>query len=52
MENNVGMIMHKIYDLRLVLQHTIERKEDLLDPEIINISNLLDEILNEYNRLR
>ncbi len=52
MENNVGIIRHKIYDLRIILQRMIECKGDLLDPEIIDISNLLDEILNEYDRLK
>ncbi|MHB8065195.1 MAG: Spo0E family sporulation regulatory protein-aspartic acid phosphatase [Ruminiclostridium sp.] len=51
MENNVGIIRHKIYELRKILQNMIECKDDLLDPDIIKVSSLLDEILNEYDEI-
>ncbi|WP_297429256.1 aspartyl-phosphate phosphatase Spo0E family protein [Clostridium sp.] len=41
----------KIYKTRQVLHETIDRKGDLLDVEVINISQKLDSILNEYNKL-
>ncbi|EKQ51591.1 MULTISPECIES: aspartyl-phosphate phosphatase Spo0E family protein [unclassified Clostridium] len=41
----------KIYKTRQALHETIDIKGDLLDVEVINISQKLDSILNEYNKL-
>lgn len=49
MEENDVIIRNKIYELRKILQNMIECKDDLLDPDIIKVSSLLDEILNEYD---
>lgn len=51
MEKNVESVRHKINELRKLLQNMIDCKDNLLDPEIINTSVLLDEILNEYDEL-
>ncbi len=33
------------------MQELIENKDNLLDPEVISASQLLDDILNDYNKL-
>ncbi len=52
MVSNVEIIRHKIIELRKLLQSMIDAKGDLLDPEILRVSSLLDDILNEYDKLR
>ncbi|QXM07186.1 aspartyl-phosphate phosphatase Spo0E family protein [Crassaminicella indica] len=42
-------IEEKIIYLRKDMQNLIERKDNLLDPEIIRISQELDVLLNQYN---
>ncbi|MDK2920188.1 MAG: Spo0E like sporulation regulatory protein [Candidatus Petromonas sp.] len=41
----------KIQILRNKMHELIEQKKDLLSPEIINISQKLDKILNEYHKI-
>lgn len=41
----------KIYETRQALYAIIDRKGNLLDIEVINASQKLDNILNEYNKL-
>lgn len=43
-------IDEKILLLRNKLNFLIEKGLDLLDPEVIHISQSLDEALNEYNK--
>lgn len=40
-----------IYEMRQALYEIIDKKEDLLDIEVIAVSQKLDDILNEYNQL-
>lgn len=40
-----------IYEIRQVLYTIIDKKHNLLDDEVIAISQKLDNILNEYNNL-
>lgn len=41
----------KIYEMRQALYEIIDKKGNLLDIEVINASQKLDNILNEYNKL-
>ncbi len=41
----------KIYETRQSLYKIIDRKGNLLDIEVINASQKLDNMLNEYNKL-
>lgn len=41
----------KIRYLRKDLQRLIEQKNNLLDPEVIRLSQALDDVLNQYNLL-
>ena len=47
----IGEIEARIYEMRQALYEVIDRKNNLLDGEVINASKKLDELLNEYNRL-
>ena len=40
-----------IEEMRQALYRMIDKKENLLDLEVIHVSQKLDEILNEYNKL-
>ncbi|QZY54804.1 aspartyl-phosphate phosphatase Spo0E family protein [Crassaminicella profunda] len=42
-------IESKIRYLRKDMQNLIEQKDNLLDPEVIRISQELDVVLNQYN---
>ncbi|OAA92072.1 aspartyl-phosphate phosphatase Spo0E family protein [Clostridium ljungdahlii] len=44
-------IFQKIAELRKELENLIEQKKNLLDPEVIVASQMLDSILNEYNKI-
>ncbi|MZK53977.1 Spo0E family sporulation regulatory protein-aspartic acid phosphatase [Clostridium beijerinckii] len=44
-------INNKINMMRKLLQDLINEKSNLLDPDVILVSQELDEILNEYNKL-
>ncbi|MDF2884200.1 MAG: hypothetical protein K0R54_4767 [Clostridiaceae bacterium] len=52
MVSNVETIRHKIILLRKLLQSMIDAKGDLLDPDILCASSLLDDILNEYDKVK
>ncbi|EHI99640.1 MULTISPECIES: aspartyl-phosphate phosphatase Spo0E family protein [unclassified Clostridium] len=41
----------RIYEMRQALYEVIDRKNNLLDSEVITASKKLDELLNEYNKL-
>ncbi|MHB8125852.1 MAG: Spo0E family sporulation regulatory protein-aspartic acid phosphatase [Desulfitobacteriaceae bacterium] len=43
-------IIKKIEELRLTL-HKITGEKTLTDPEVVAISQMLDVVLNEYNKL-
>ena len=47
----INELLKKIEELRKEMNDTISTKGDLLDPEIIKISKILDGHLNEYHRL-
>lgn len=44
LQNHIEMVRESLTSI-------IEAKKDLLDPEIVSISQLLDILLNEYIRL-
>lgn len=44
-------VMNKINETRKWLNDLLEKKGDLLDPEVIELSQFLDKILNDYNKL-
>lgn len=44
-------ILREIEELRVELVKAIEKKKNLLDPDIIKESQKLDSILNEYNKM-
>lgn len=48
---NLQEINKMIYEIRQTLNTTIEEKQDLLDSEVIDISQKLDSVLNKYNNL-
>jgi glutamate dehydrogenase/leucine dehydrogenase len=49
--NEIEEILQKIIELRKELENLIEQKKNLLDPEVIVASQMLDSILNEYNKI-
>lgn len=44
-------VVAEIEDLRKRLNELIKEKKDLLDPQVIVASQMLDAILNEYNKV-
>lgn len=44
-------LIQKIQDLREHLDKLVVQKRDLLDPEIIAASRLVDKLLNEYQKM-
>jgi len=44
-------LLKKIDDTRTYMNDMIKEKPNLLDPEIILVSQMLDSILNEYNKI-
>ncbi|WP_084281132.1 aspartyl-phosphate phosphatase Spo0E family protein [Alkaliphilus transvaalensis] len=42
-------IRMKIQDLRQEMHQVIDQKESLINPEVVNISQMLDDALNQYN---
>jgi hypothetical protein len=44
-------IKKRIEELRIVLQELIEKKTDIVDPEIVMASEVLDTLINKYNNL-
>ncbi|AZV57715.1 aspartyl-phosphate phosphatase Spo0E family protein [Clostridium sp. AWRP] len=49
--SEIEEILQKITELRKKLENLIEQKKNLLDPEVVVASQMLDSILNEYNRI-
>ncbi|ADK15895.1 MULTISPECIES: aspartyl-phosphate phosphatase Spo0E family protein [Clostridium] len=49
--SEIERILQKITELRKELENLIEQKKNLLDPEVIVASQMLDSILNEYNKI-
>jgi hypothetical protein len=48
--NEINILLQKIRLLRKFLEDSIQNR-DLTDPQVIKISQELDELLNEYYRL-
>ncbi len=44
-------LIDKIQDLRKYLHLLLEEKENLLDPEIVSVSKMIDTLLNEYEKI-
>mgnify|MGYP001579859051 CR=1 FL=1 len=44
-------IIRKIEKLRTLLHQLMNEKESLTDPELVALSQKLDDLLNEYNEL-
>ncbi len=44
-------IMEEVEKLRKHLQKLLEEKEEIIDPEILSVSKMIDVLLNEYYRL-
>ncbi|SFC16779.1 aspartyl-phosphate phosphatase Spo0E family protein [Clostridium uliginosum] len=47
----IEAVNKKICEMRQLLQDLINEKSNLLDPEVIIVSQELDKALNEYNNL-
>ena len=50
-EKKLVELSGKIQNLRKYIHKLIEKKNDLLDPEVLTASKMLDAVLNEYNKL-
>lgn len=48
---NLENINKKICEMREALQDLINKKTNLIDPEVVAASQELDKALNEYNNL-
>ena len=48
---NEEEITCKIDEIRQLLQHLINEKKNLLDPEVITASHKLDDALNTYSNM-
>lgn len=44
-------LVQKIDETRKFMNEMIKEKDSLLDPEVIAASQMLDSILNEYNKI-
>lgn len=49
--SDIEEIANKIDKLRGELHNLITQKDSLLDPEIIDVSQMLDVVLNKYNEI-
>ncbi|OBR90277.1 MULTISPECIES: aspartyl-phosphate phosphatase Spo0E family protein [Clostridium] len=49
--SEIEEILQKITELRKELENLIEQKKNLIDPEVVVASQMLDSILNEYNKI-
>ncbi|BCZ46954.1 hypothetical protein psyc5s11_30210 [Clostridium gelidum] len=49
--SNLEYVEKAVYEMRQELYVIIDKKENLLDIEVINASQKLDEALAEYNNL-
>ncbi|MBC2581305.1 aspartyl-phosphate phosphatase Spo0E family protein [Clostridium sp. DJ247] len=46
-----GKLIIKIDEMREIMCKLIQEKSDLIDPEIVAVSQELDSVLNKYNKL-
>lgn len=44
-------LINKIEEMKKYLARLIELKQDLVDPDVIAVSKMLDIVLNDYNEL-
>ncbi|HEX9026090.1 MAG TPA: Spo0E family sporulation regulatory protein-aspartic acid phosphatase [Clostridium sp.] len=49
--SNLEDVEKTVYEMRQALHAIIDKKENLLDIEVINASQKVDEALDEYNNL-
>ena len=49
---DIYTIIDDIEILRAKLSNLIQTKNDLLDPEVLEASKLLDNAINDYNKLK
>lgn len=49
---NVEMLTVRIEELRSVLRHLLEGQRELLDPEVLRVSEDLDKVLIQYYRVQ
>lgn len=47
----INEVAKKIEVMRARMHNLIEQKENLIDPEIVKVSKMIDSLLNEYNIL-
>lgn len=47
----IEQLLKMIREIREHLHNLIENKKNILDPEILAVSRLLDVLLNEYEKL-
>lgn len=47
--SNKELLLKKIEEIRALMNKLIEEKDELIDPEIVEVSQQLDRLLNEYN---
>lgn len=50
--NKLGKLSLEIEDLRQVIYDLMEEEEYVISPEIIMISQRMDELITEYNRAK
>ncbi|AKN29633.1 transposase [Clostridium carboxidivorans P7] len=49
--DRVEQLLKKIEETRTYMNDLIKEKSDLLDPEVIIVSQMLDSILDEYYKI-
>lgn len=49
--NKIEELIQKIDETRKRMNDLIQEKENLVDPEVITVSQKLDSVLNDYNNL-
>ncbi len=49
---DINMVLYDIELLRDKLSSVLQTKDQLLDPEILKASTMLDKALNEYDKLK
>ncbi|AGK99076.1 aspartyl-phosphate phosphatase Spo0E family protein [Clostridium pasteurianum] len=47
----VEIMLNKIEELRTLMHQLMNKKLELTDPELVDLSQNLDKLLNKYNRL-
>lgn len=51
-KTKLNKLIKEIKDTKVILNNLISKKQyDLLDPEVIKVSQLLDELLSQYYNL-